>query len=147
MKYRFIDQNRHRHEVGDLCEALGLSPSASHRWREGEPSLRQQHKESILELHGKSRGRYGHRPIYYHLLEEGVNCGRDRTLRLMKELELEGIQRKRFKPLGTNSEHDFGYSANLFKELGKPTPRAAIRSGWLIQPICLPGMAGCIWRR
>ncbi len=37
MKYRFIDQNRSRHEVSELCEALGVSPSAYYRWRGAEP--------------------------------------------------------------------------------------------------------------
>ena len=125
MKYRFIEQNRSTHEVGQLCQALGVSPSAYYRWRGAESSARhqqdRQHKEAIVEFYEKSGGRYGHRPIYYHLLEDGMHCGRDRTLRLMRELGLEGVHRKRFKPLGTHSDHDFGYSANLFKELGDPT--------------------------
>ena len=38
----------------------------------------------------------------------------------MKELGIEGIQKKGFKPLGTDSNHQFGYSPNLLKELGQP---------------------------
>ena len=124
-KYRFIDQSGRTYKVCELCEALGVSRSAYYRWRASEPSARQQqdqrHKEAILQLHEKSGGRYGHRPIYYHLFEEQVNCGRDRTLRLMKQLELEGAQKKRYKPLGSDSGHAFGYSPNRFKELGQPT--------------------------
>ena len=125
MKFRFIEQSLDTYEVSELCEALGVSRSAYYRWQEGEPSLRQQqdqrHKEAIMQLYEKSAGRYGHRPIYYHLLEQGVRCGRDRTLRLMKELELGKVQKKRYKPLGTVSGHDFGYSPNRIKELGQPT--------------------------
>ena len=125
MKFRFIEQSLGTYEVCELCEALGVSRSAYYRWRGGEPSARQQqdqrHKEAILQLYEKSAGRYGHRPIYYHLLEQGVRCGRDRTLRLMKELELGRVQKKRSKPLGSDSGHDFGYSPNRIKELGQPT--------------------------
>ena len=38
----------------------------------------------------------------------------------MKELGIAGVQKSRFKALGTDSRHRFGYSANLLKELGKP---------------------------
>jgi hypothetical protein len=41
----------------------------------------------------------------------------------MKEINIEGLQKKSFKPLGTNSRHDFGYSPNLLKEYGMPEPR------------------------
>ena len=78
-KYRFIDQSGRTYKVCELCEALGVSRSAFYRWRGGEPSARQQqdqrHKEVILQLHEKSGGRYGHRPIYYHLLEQGGTVG------------------------------------------------------------------------
>jgi len=38
----------------------------------------------------------------------------------MQEMDIAGIQKKGFKPLGTDSKHQFGYSANLLKQLGKP---------------------------
>ena len=146
MKYRFIDQHHDLYEVSEQCEALGVSRSAYYRWRGADLSPRQQqdqqHKEAIAQCYQKSRGRYGHRPIYHHLLEDGRNCGRDRILRLMKELDLEGIQRKRFKPLGTDSEHDFGYSANLFKELGKPT---SCNEVWVADTTYLPTQDGWMY--
>mgnify|MGYP000220277333 CR=1 FL=1 len=77
-------------------------------------------KDRIVELHRQARGRYGYRPIHEHLKDEAFDCGRDRTLRLMKELGIEGRQKKGFKPLGTNSKHDFGYIPNLLRQLGLP---------------------------
>ncbi len=38
----------------------------------------------------------------------------------MNEMGIEGLQKKGFKPLGTDSRHDFGYSPNLLRELGQP---------------------------
>ncbi|MDA7657937.1 IS3 family transposase, partial [Verrucomicrobia bacterium] len=94
------------------------------RWRDGNVSERKLAdeiiKEAILRIHDEAKGRYGHRPIHAHLKEEEVNCGRDRTLRLMNELGVVSSQKKRFKPLGTDSNHSFGYSPNLLRELGKP---------------------------
>lgn len=123
MRYRFIDEQRKEHGVLDLCACLEVSTSAYYHWIKAEPSIRRQEDESIkpviLELHQRARGRYGHRPIYHHLQDEAIACGRDRTLRLMKELGIEGIQKRRFKPLGSQGA-GFGYHPNLFKELGKP---------------------------
>lgn len=38
----------------------------------------------------------------------------------MKEIGIEGVQRKGFKAQATDSDHQFGYSPNLLKELGSP---------------------------
>ena len=124
MQYRFMTDNHDRFSVEEMCECFGLSRSGYYAWNRRGPSHRAEedvaHKSRISELYRQAKGRYGHRPIYHHLVEEGIGCGRDRTLRLMKELGIEGIQKKRFKPLGTNSNHQFGYSPNLLKELGQP---------------------------
>ena len=124
MQYKFIKENDFRFSVDEMCECFDLSRSGYYHWRRRTPSARaladETHKQEIKKLDKKAGGRYGHRPIYEHLREEGVACGRDRTLRLMKEIGIEGLQKKRFKPLGTDSKHDFGYSPNLLKELGVP---------------------------
>ncbi len=144
MQYRFIKENCCRFSVEEMCECFGLSRSGYYDWFGRKPSARavedEAHKNSIKDFSEQARGRYGHRPIYHHLQEVGIACGRDRTLRLMKEMGIESIQKKRFKPLGTDSNHDFGYSPNLLKELGKPehcdqiwvadTTYLQIREGW-----------------
>lgn len=117
MKYRFIKENQHRYEIGDLCEAIGVKRSSFYRWKENKPSVRSiEVKERIAQIHHQSRGRYGYRPIYYHLKDEGIDCGRDCTLRLMNEMSMAGVQKKRLKPSGTESNHRFGYSANLLRD-------------------------------
>jgi putative transposase len=125
MRYEFISNNHDEYEVNEMCEALGIKHSSYYAWKNRGLSLRREKdvliKEQIAEVYKKAKGRYGHRPIYHHLKDEDIACGRDRTLRLMNEMGLEGVQEKRFKPLGTDSNHLFGYSANLLKELGTPT--------------------------
>lgn len=124
---RFECIQRHQEElpVSELCECLEVSASGYYAWVNRKPSARSQadegYKGRITTLHKRSKARYGHRPIYHHLREEGLACGRDRTRRLMKELAIEGLQKKGFKPLGTDSRHDFGYHPNWLKENGKPT--------------------------
>lgn len=125
MKYQFIENHQDRYEVEEMCEAFGLRRSSYYRWKARTPSARSaedaQIKEHIVRIYKHAKGRYGYRPIYHHLKDEGINCGRDRTLRLMNQAGIAGVQKRRFKPLGTQSDHRFGYSANLLRQTGNPT--------------------------
>ena len=125
MKYQFISDHQHCYAVEEMCEAFALSPGSYYRWKTRSPSARSledaQVKEHIMRIYDQAKGRYGYRPIYHHLKDEGIDCGRDRTLGLMNEMSIAGIQKQRFKPLGTDSNHRFGYSGNLLKQTGEPT--------------------------
>lgn len=124
MKYQFIKAHSEAFDVIDLCRALEVKRSAFYAWRDAAPSARQlednEIKTELRAINKRSKGRQGHRPCQYHLLDRGVQCGRDRTLRLMKELGMSGVQQKGFKPVGTDSNHQYGYSPNLLKEHGNP---------------------------
>jgi transposase InsO family protein len=124
MRFRFIESSKSIYPVDEMCESLEVSRSGYYAWQGRDPSERSLEdeglKERIGELHKKSKRRYGYRPIYHHLKEEELDCGRDRTLRLMGEMGIAGLQKKGFKPLGTDSRHSFGYSPNLLRELGHP---------------------------
>jgi transposase InsO family protein len=145
MTYSLIKDNAAEHGVGTLCEALEVSRGGYYEWLRRSPSLRASEDESIKRrvghYHSKSRGSFGYRMIHSYLTEEGIRCGRDRTLRLMREMGVKGCQAKRFKPQGTHSDHGYGYAANLLGELDAPdrldqvwvadTTYLKIRSGWL----------------
>jgi len=142
MKLQFIRDNVRQYRLKELCEALEVAPSAYHASRTRKPSARAVQdevlKEEILEIHDRAKGRYGHRPVYGHLRDR---CGRDRTLRLMRSLEIAGQQVRRYRPQGTESSHDFGYLPNRIKEKGPPkgydevwvadTTYVKIRCGWM----------------
>lgn len=124
MQYQFIQNHQSEFRTDEMCECLDLGRSGYYSWGRREPSARaiedETYKDRIGELHRQAKGRYGHRPIHSHLKDEQLGCGRDRTLRLMQQLGIAGVQKAGFKPLGTDSNHRFGYSANLLKALGKP---------------------------
>ena len=124
MRFRFIESNKSSYPVDEMCECLEVSRSGYYAWQGRGPSERsledEGFKERIGELHKKSKRRFGYRMIYHHLKDGQPCCGRDRTLRLMNEMGIEGLQKKGFKPLGTDSRHSFGYSPNLLRELGHP---------------------------
>lgn len=125
MRYQWISESEELYSVQEMRSVLELSRSGYYAWKGKKPSARaledEPLKEAILEVYERARGRYGHRAIHSHLVEQGLDCGRDRVLRLMREMGILGDQSPRCKPLGTDSDHDCGYSANLLKENGAPS--------------------------
>lgn len=131
--------------MGLLCRSLGVSRSGYYQWKKQHSSARQVEAQAlkirIMTIHKRSGGRYGHRPVHDHLRDLGMECGRDKTLRLMKELGIAGSQAPRFKPLGTQSGHDYGYSPNRLRKQGAPsridqvwvadTTYLRVQGGWM----------------
>lgn len=132
MRYQCIQENAPACRVDMWCEALQVSCSGYYRWKSTFLSARRREdealKDSISALWQETKGRYGHRPMYHHLRSEFVCCGRDRTLRLMREMNLSCRQGKRLKPVGTDSNHRYGYQPNLLKGRARPT---AIDQVWV----------------
>jgi putative transposase len=129
-RFEYMKQHQTIYDLAEMSEALGVSRSGYYRWLEAKPSARRGQdeaiKERITKIRDRSPGPYGYRPVHAHLREEGIECGRDRTLRLMHELDLIGQSQPRFKPLGTDSNHRFGYHPNLLRDLDKPDYRDQI---------------------
>ena len=121
MKLEFIKNNIKDFPLVELCGALEVAPSAYHDWLGRKPSARACEdeilKQEILEIHVRSKGRFGHRLMHGQVRER---CGRDRTLRLMRLLGIVGKQEPGYLPQCTDSDHDFGYSPNLLNENGSP---------------------------
>ena len=124
MKYEFIETHKAAYKITEICECFSIKPSGYYAWLSRGPSARSKadarHATRIKELHTASNQREGHRIIYEHLKDESVACGRDKTLRIMQELGLAGIQKRSFKPQATDSNHALGYSPNRFKAGGMP---------------------------
>lgn len=129
-RFEFMQRQTNDYDLAEMSDALGVSRSGYYRWAEAKPSARREQDELIKPVIEQvvrlAHGPYGYRPVHQHLREQGVDCGRDRTLRLMRELDLVGRAHSRFKPIGTDSEHLFGYHPNLLKQLGKPEHRDQI---------------------
>jgi len=67
------------------------------------------------------RRRYGTRRLSKELKSKGVEAGRCKVRRLMREQGLRAISPKRFVPQTTDSRHDKLVSPNLLKESGSGT--------------------------
>ena len=81
MSYQFIKDHQDRYAVEEMCEAFALKPGSYYRWKSSSPSARSVEdagiKEQIMRIYDQANGRYGYRPIYHHLKDEGIACGRD----------------------------------------------------------------------
>ena len=102
MKFVFIAKHRNIWPVAWLCDAMGVSRSGFHAWRNRSPSARyrsdeavgQQVKASFLA----SDRTYGARRVWRDLLAEGVECGLHRIERLMRLQALRARPRRRRLP-------------------------------------------------
>jgi len=61
-------------------------------------------KKEILRIYGKSRKRYGSPRIRQQLLREGYHIGKKRVERLMRELDIQAVTKKKYK-VTTDSNH------------------------------------------
>lgn len=91
-----------------MCRALNLNRSGYYAWLRRRDSLRAQENrvlcEQIVEIFDASRGTYGSPRIHAVLRTRGFCVGRNRVVRLMKELGIRARVKRRFKTT-TDSEH------------------------------------------
>jgi putative transposase len=97
--YRFIAAEKVNHAVALLCRVLRVSRSGFYAWCRREPSARRVVDDDlagrIATIHAESRGTYGAPRVHAELLEQGVRVSRRRIARLLGELGLEGVSRRR----------------------------------------------------
>ena len=113
-----------RYSVVELCWALGVSRSGLYD-HEQKPDRERRREDDILAqkislLFLEGRCTYGWRRIQKGLLREGIACGKKRILRLMRDQELEVIQKRAFRPKTTQSRHDQPIAQNRLKALPEP---------------------------
>ena len=108
----------------ELCLALGVSRSGRynhlHKADKGRRRENERLGARIVEIFGQSRGCYGWRRIQAMLQREGIRCGKERILRLMKRRGLRALQKRRFRPRTTQSRHEEPIAVNRLKGLEKP---------------------------
>jgi putative transposase len=82
-----------------MCRVLEVSASGYYAWRRRMISARSREdqglRQTIRAIHARSRQRYGSPRIHAELKEEGTRVGRKRVARLMRELGLAGVSRRK----------------------------------------------------
>ena len=59
-------------------------------------------KEEIRRIYDKNLKHYGSPRIYHQLLQEGYHIGKTRVERLMRELDIQVVAKKRYKATNTS---------------------------------------------
>lgn len=104
-----------------LCSELELSKSSYYRWK-NRTDIQPQY-DSILkniQLIATEFPKYGYRRITKALHREGILVNHKPVRRIMKENNLL-VRRKKFKPITTNSNHNFPKYHNLILNLTPTT--------------------------
>jgi len=115
------------HPVRSLCEAFEVSTSGYYDWanRQTQPGLRAQENALLLiqitRIHLESRKTYGSPRIQQELLKAGRSHGRNRIARLMRQEQLSGRAKGRFKVCTTDSNHDQPIAPNRLAQLPAPS--------------------------
>jgi len=99
-----------------MCRLLKVSRSGYYSWSVRRPSARAlraaELTREIQRVHKKSRGIYGSPRVHAQLLHEGFEVGLDTVARLMRQANLRGKLRRRFK-VTTNSAHALPLAPNV----------------------------------
>lgn len=101
MKYGFIQAYKDVFPVRRMCSVLGVKPGSYYAWLK-RPISRRKNEDGMLlqqirELHRGSRGTYGSPKIFNKLKTQGILCGRNRVVRLMKENGIKAKICKKFR--------------------------------------------------
>jgi putative transposase len=107
----------------ESCRALGVSRSGfyAEALKAQRPRRLQDQKLSkeLSALFAQSRSTYGSRRLQHMLARQAIYCGRNRILRLMSQLRLQVLQKRRFRPLTTQSRHPEPIAPNRLKQLAQ----------------------------
>ena len=129
--------------VAAVCQALGVSRAGSYAHTRGEAGPREREdarlRPLVRQMFWEHKRRYGARRSAAELAARGEACGPGRVARLLKQLGLQAIQPKSFRPRTTQSRHPLGYSPNLLLEAPPP---CGINQVWLGDITFVPLVGG-----
>jgi transposase InsO family protein len=101
-----------------MCQVLDVSRSGYYSWARHSRGIRQKENERLLvhirEAYVRGRGTYGSPRITAELRDNGIQCGKNRIARLMKENGIKAKTKRSFKAT-TKSRHDLLVAENLLK--------------------------------
>jgi transposase InsO family protein len=111
--------------VAVVCQTLGISRAGYYAQADAGAGPRAQEearlRPQVAAIFWEHKRRYGARRIAAELQARGEACGPGRVARLLKQLGLQAIQPRSFRPRTTQSRHPLGYSPNLLLEAAPPS--------------------------
>jgi putative transposase len=119
MRFRLIDAMKVGMTIDRMCALMDVSVSGFYAWKSREPSKRQL-DDMVLLAHirsqfASSHETYGAPRMHVELREDGLDVGRHRVARLMRDNGLKALQKRRYKKT-TDSCHGGLVAANLLDQ-------------------------------
>ena len=118
MRYRFIAAEKAEYPVTLMSRILQVSRSGFYAWSKRAESARVRSDRALVvdikAVHKLSRSIYGSPRVYRELLAQGHTVGRDRVARLMREHNLRGKRKRRFRNT-TQSNHRHPVAPNVLE--------------------------------
>ena len=108
----YIDNHRHEFGVEPICQVLQMAPSTYYaaKHRQAAPSARAQRDAVMAKVVMASwianRKVYGAHKLWKTARRNGHDIGRDQVARLMRDLGIEGVSRRRKKVFTTRADPD-----------------------------------------
>jgi transposase InsO family protein len=150
MRFQLIDAAKKDFPVQRLCKVLEVSQSGYFAWK-SRPASRRQREDLVLLAHvrsafARSNQTYGSPRMTHELRDQGLEAGRRRIARLMRENGLRARQPRRFRRT-TDSLHAFPVAPNLLdqdfaaagpdEKWGADLSYIWTREGWLYLAVVL----------
>ena len=118
MRHRFIAVEKAEYPVALMSRILQVSRSGFYAWSKRAESARVRSDRALVvdikAVHKLSRSIYGSPRVYRELLAQGHTVGRDRVARLMREHNLRGKRKRRFRNT-TQSNHRHPVAPNVLE--------------------------------
>jgi putative transposase len=101
VRYRFIAAQKAEYPVTLMSRILQVSRSGFYAWARRAESARARSDRALVvnikAVHKASRDTYGSPRVHRELVAQGHAVGRDRVARLMRDNELRGKRKRRFR--------------------------------------------------
>ena len=119
MRYAFIEQLGDSYPLQMRCAALQVSDSGFTSWQRSDGPKKWLSDSALLkrirEIHEETKAAYGSPRIYQELKGLGIPVSKGRVERLMRENDLRGRHKRRFKAT-TDSKHTLQVAPNRLEQ-------------------------------
>jgi putative transposase len=99
VRFRFVAAESAQHSVSLLCRLVGVSRQGFYQWRDRPESRRRRQDQQLKQLIGAAFARswrtYGVPRMHAELRGQGIHVAKKRVARLMAELGIQGVSRRR----------------------------------------------------
>jgi transposase InsO family protein len=118
VKFRFIAAEKAEYPVTLMSRILQVSTSGFYAWSKRLESARSRSDRALVldikAVHKASRGTYGSPRVHRELVAQQHLVGRDRVARLMRENDVRGRRKRRFRTT-TQSNHSHPVAPNVLE--------------------------------